>query len=64
MPNGDVLNLITNDVASMMLFTPTKTLLQLCVRDPKYILRKSLVFTNLDSLIRNCAGNSAPPGES
>lgn len=50
-PNGDVLNAISNDVASVMLFAPTKTLLQLDVRDPEYILRKPLVFTNLDSLL-------------
>jgi len=38
-------------VASMRIFTPTKTLLQLRVEDPKYILRKPLVFTNLDVLL-------------
>ena len=37
-------------VASVRLFTPTKTLLQLCVEDPKYILRQPLVFTNPASL--------------
>jgi hypothetical protein len=54
-PNGDVRNMISNDVASVMLFTPTKTLLQLDVMDPKYILRKPLVFTNLDSLLPGTA---------
>lgn len=37
-------------VASVRLFTPTKTLLQLRVEDPKYILRQPLVFTNPASL--------------
>jgi hypothetical protein len=36
--------------ASVRVFTPTKSLLQLCVEDPKYILRRPLEFTNLDSL--------------
>jgi hypothetical protein len=31
-------------------YSPDKTLLQLTVSDPKYILRKPLVFTNLNSL--------------
>ena len=71
-PNGDVLNAISNDVASVMLFTPTKTLLQLDVMDPKYILRKPLIFTNLDSLLPGTApviklppaqpGIEPPPG--
>ena len=38
-------------VASVRLCTPTKTILQLKVRDPKYILRPPLVFTNLDVLL-------------
>lgn len=37
------------DVAYVELFLPTKKLIQLHVYDPKYILRKPLVFTNLDS---------------
>ena len=37
-------------VASVELFTPTKTLMQLRVEDPKYILRKPLQSTNLDLL--------------
>jgi len=37
-------------VAYVTLFAPTKTLLQLTVYDPKYILRKPLVFTNLAAL--------------
>ncbi len=71
-PNGDVLNAISNDVASVMLFTPTKALLQLDVRDAKYILRKPLVFSNLDSLLPGIApviklppaqpGPQMPPG--
>jgi hypothetical protein len=36
--------------ASVELFLPTKTLIALGVDDPKYILRKPLVFTNLASL--------------
>lgn len=36
--------------ASLELFLPTKTLLQLTVDDPKYILRKPVVFTNLAAL--------------
>lgn len=35
-------------VASVRLFYPTKTLLQLCVNDPKYNLRKPLQFTSRD----------------
>lgn len=38
-------------VASVRLFTPTKTLLQLRVEDPKYILRNPIVFTNLAELL-------------
>ena len=45
-------------VADVRLFTPTKTLLQLRVEDPKYILRPPLVFTNLSFLLSQ---TSAPP---
>ena len=38
-------------VASVRLFAPTKTLLELRVEDPKYILRPPLVFTNLAYLL-------------
>lgn len=38
-------------VAYVELFAPTKTLLQLTVSDPKYILRQPLIFTNLNSLL-------------
>jgi hypothetical protein len=38
------------DVAYVELFLPTRKLLQLSVYDPKYILRKPLVLTNLNSL--------------
>ena len=38
------------DVAFVELYLPSKRLLQLAVSDPKYILRKPLVFTNLASL--------------
>jgi hypothetical protein len=54
-PNGDVSNVISNDVASVLIFTPSKILLQLRVEDPKYILRKPLLFTNLDSLLPGTA---------
>ena len=36
--------------ASVELYLPTKTLLQLSVDDPKYILRPPIVFTNLAAL--------------
>jgi hypothetical protein len=38
------------DTAFVQLFAPTKELLQLCVRNPAYILRKPVTFTNFDSL--------------
>ncbi len=41
------------DTAYVSLFAPTKTLISLNVRDSKYILRRPLVFTNLDSLLRS-----------
>jgi hypothetical protein len=41
--------------ASVRLFTPTKTLLDLKVDDQKYILRKPLVFTNLSELFPGAA---------
>jgi hypothetical protein len=41
--------------ADVRLFTPTKALLQLRVEDPKYILRKPLVFTNLAALFPGVA---------
>jgi hypothetical protein len=37
--------------ADVRVFTPTKTLLQLRVEDPKYILRAPLLFTNLQYLL-------------
>jgi hypothetical protein len=43
------------DVACVEFFSPTKKILQLTVRDSKYILRKPLVFTNLDSLFPGTA---------
>jgi hypothetical protein len=42
---------VPNVPASVRLFTPDKTLLQLRVEDPKYILRPPLVFTNLQFLL-------------
>jgi hypothetical protein len=39
------------NVASVTLFAPTKTLVSLRVQDSRYILRKPLVFTNLDFLL-------------
>lgn len=41
--------------ADVRLFTPTKALLQLRVEDPKYILRRPLVFTNLAALFPGVA---------
>jgi hypothetical protein len=38
-------------VASVELFEPTKTVRQLHVTESKYILRRPLQFTNLDSLL-------------
>lgn len=57
-------------VASVRLFTPTRTLLQLRVEDPRYILREPLVVTNLNALFPGTAPVytlpppqlSAPPG--
>jgi len=40
-----------DSVASVRFFAPTKTLMQLRVEDPKYILRPPLVFTNLTKLL-------------
>ncbi|MGA3282857.1 MAG: hypothetical protein ABSD57_00160 [Verrucomicrobiota bacterium] len=53
--SNDVASVIHSGVASVRVFTPTKTLLQLRVEDPKYILRKPLVFTNLDSFFPGTA---------
>ena len=39
------------DAASVSLFAPTRTLISLCVEESKYILRKPIVFTNLDALL-------------
>jgi hypothetical protein len=39
------------EVASIRVLTPTKTLMQLRVEDPKYILREPIVFTNLAYLL-------------
>lgn len=38
-------------VASMQIFTPTKTILQLDVYEPEYILRQPLIVTNLAFLL-------------
>ena len=46
----DLAAMIRSDVASVRVFTPTKTLMQMRVEDPQYILREPLVFTNLDEL--------------
>jgi hypothetical protein len=40
----------TEGLASVHLFAPAKTLLQLSVDDPEYIRRAPLLFTNLASL--------------
>jgi hypothetical protein len=42
---------LNGSVASVRLFVPTKTLMQLRVEEPKYILRQPLVFTNLEELL-------------
>jgi hypothetical protein len=39
-------------VASVRLFAPTKTLLELRVEDSKYILRSPIIFTNLGELLK------------
>jgi len=41
--------------ASVELYAPTKKLLQLSISDPKYNLRKPVVFTNLDALFPGVA---------
>ncbi len=46
-------NRVGEDAASVMLLLPTKTLISLRVEDSKYILRKPLVFTNLNALLGN-----------
>jgi hypothetical protein len=52
------------DVAYVELFLPGKKLLQLSMDDPKYILRKPLVFTNLDSLFPGTGQVSVLPKQS
>jgi hypothetical protein len=47
-------------VVSVQLFAPTKTLLQMCVEDSKYILRKPLIFTNLASLLAQTNTTAKP----
>ena len=51
----------SGSVASVELFSPTKTLMQLRVEDPKYILRKPLVFTNLASLLSQTQASPKQP---
>jgi hypothetical protein len=46
--------------AGVRVFTPDKTLLQLRVEDPKYILRLPLVFTNLAYLLSQTNAPVAP----
>jgi hypothetical protein len=45
----------STSAAEVRLFLPTKTLLQLRVEDPKYILRHPLAFTNLAALFPGVA---------
>ena len=45
----------SEDGAYVELFLPKKMLIQLSVEDPKYILRKELVFTNLAALFPGTA---------
>ena len=49
------------DIVMVEMFTPTKTLLQLSVQDPKYVLRPSLVVTNLAYLLSQ---TNPPPATS
>lgn len=51
-PQDDVQH---GDTACVELYLPTKKLLQMTVSDPKYILRKPLVFTNLAALFPGVA---------
>jgi hypothetical protein len=46
------------NVARVSLFAPTQTLISLNVREPKYILRDRLVFTNLAELLSQPATQS------
>jgi hypothetical protein len=46
--------------AGIRVFTPDKTLLQLRVEDPKYILRSTLVFTNLTYLLSQTNAPTPP----
>lgn len=50
------------DVASVRVFTPTKTLVSLRVEDPKYMLRKPLVFTNLAELLSQTNSQNSTNG--
>jgi hypothetical protein len=55
--------------ASVQVFAPTKTLLQLSIDEPKYLCRKPLVFTNLAELLSTtnrpaAAKANFPGGES
>ena len=43
-------DLLLGGGAMVELYLPTKKLIQLSVYDPKYILRKPIVFTNLPAL--------------
>jgi len=47
-------------VASVRLFLPTKTLLELRVEDSKYILRPPIVFTNLAELLAQTNASARP----
>ena len=46
--------------ASVEVFTPTRTLLQLSVYQPGYILRDPIVFTNLAALLQTNRAPGAP----
>jgi len=46
-PNGKG----SGSIASIRLFAPTKTLMQLRVENPNYILRQPVTFTNLQNLL-------------
>ena len=51
------------DVAYVCLFLPTKTLIDLSVRHPKYILRDPILFTNLNELLSEPEERTVAPPE-
>jgi hypothetical protein len=43
------------DIAYVELYLPSKAVIQLCVEDPKYIMRAPVVFTNMAALFPGVA---------